>query len=66
MTKNSAAFGDRLDDFVQDLERRLMEHILADIERRLREICGGTAGMILLAGALAWHGQDRRDRDDRL
>lgn len=54
--------GERFDEFVEELERQIMEAIIAEIERRLREICGGTAGAILMAGTAVWLSGRRRTR----
>ena len=57
-TKRTA--GERLDEYIEELERRIWEAILADIERRLREICGGTASVTLLTGITVWFDNWRR------
>jgi hypothetical protein len=54
--------GERFDEYRQDLERRLMQAILAEIEHRLREICGGTGAMLFLGSGVAWWGERRRKR----
>jgi len=54
--------GERFDEIVEELEQRIMEAIIAEIERRLREICGGTTSAILMAGTAIWLGGRRRRR----
>lgn len=54
--------GERFDEIVEELEQQIMEAIIAEIERRLREICGGTTSAILMAGTAIWLGGRRRRR----
>lgn len=54
--------GERFDEFIADLERRITEALLAEIERRLREICGGTGGLSLLVVGFSIKNTWRRKR----
>jgi len=56
--------GERFDEYVEELERHIWEAIIAEIERRLREICGGTASVTLLAGSMVWFRERRRKRNE--
>jgi hypothetical protein len=42
--------GERFDEYVADLERRITEAITNEILRRLQEICGGTGVMVVIGG----------------
>lgn len=46
--------GERFDEFRAELERRITEAIISEIQRRLQEICGGTGAMAIIGGLSIW------------
>lgn len=48
------------DEYTADLERRIGEAIAKEITQRLRELCGGTLGIVLAVGSVAWSATHRR------
>jgi len=51
-TKREA--GERFEEFQAELERRITEAIVSEIQRRLQEICGGTGAMVVIGGLSIW------------
>ena len=61
-----AETGDRFDELISALERHITEALLAEIERRLLEICGGTGSIpLILIGFYGWSSWRRKRKHDR-
>lgn len=54
--------GERFDEFQVELERRITEAIISEIQRRLQEICSGLGAIVVIGGLSIWSRWRTRSR----